>query len=230
MDPTIMPTAAAGDPSWTDTGGFVLALISLLLAIVGSTVGWVQIKRAKADALTAKRQAKAARELADEAKKQTAVAQRSAATAEEHSRTAQDQLEQMRHQTSATLASISPHFEFVYVALSIPMKFNDGRLAQTRRKGHEWRLYNHGGAAAIDVELILAWDPQGVQYGQLELHTIPKDEQRPVKSTRTKLGDIAHARELLESETPFGAIVKYRTIAGVPGEVFVPVVERYERE
>ncbi|ROS46169.1 hypothetical protein [Curtobacterium sp. PhB78] len=152
--------------SWTDTGGFIVALISLVLSIVVAVVGWVQIKSAKTDARAANEQANAAKSQAESAKsfaesahKQTAIAEKAAESARKQASAAIAALE---WETLPQLEVIAgPREELLDYTVDPPVP------AETST----WRVRNIGKAEAIRLTVAMDFDPSGSIHGA---QTIPQ--------------------------------------------------------
>jgi hypothetical protein len=137
-------------PTWTDTGGFILALISLGLAVALAIVGWVQVHDAKQDAKTAKDQADAARRIADEAQRQTAAAEAAAIAAKD--------------QAEAAVAALEwetiPQLEVV--ASKTYTTFGFQGSVRTTVSTSDWIVRNNGKAAAIRLTVELDFGTDSV--------------------------------------------------------------------
>lgn len=152
---TASPSAAPGEgPSWTDTGGFIVALIGLALSIAVAIVGWWQVKGAKEDARTAKAQADAAKVLAGEAEKQTAAAEAAVAAARAQVDIARDQVAEFKRQTEEAQRRNRLEAE---PALAVTVRAKEHRTFDGVHWEPIWQVTNHGRAWARDVALFIDW-------------------------------------------------------------------------
>jgi len=150
-------------------------------------------------------QTKAAQEAASAANEQVAAARRQV-------RAADAQVTEMQTQTRLTLDALEPQLELLCVKTPFVRDPNDGRLARRTLYREEWRLYNHGDAAALRVSAVFNFDRDRVLHGEHSLGAIPARQHLPLRSsTPIRLPDFKEAVTDLNGDAP-AVEVEYDTI------------------
>ncbi|MCE0459126.1 hypothetical protein [Curtobacterium flaccumfaciens] len=192
----------------------VVSILALMVAAVGVPIAISQAKSAKTQA--------------GEAEKQTKTAEDAARSAEEQARSAEAQLSEMQRQTAATLASLEPQLEFVVVKTVRDLIGNDQRLATRKLHAWEWQVINHGGAAALDVEVSPNFDPDSTDHGEMLLGGIAAGESRTLWSRyQHRMPTYPEAVEKLGGGVPSLAVT-FDTIQGEHVVAALDVIIRNE--
>lgn len=150
-------------------------------------------------------QTKAAQEAASAAKEQVAAARRQV-------RAADAQVTEMQTQTRLTLDALEPQLELVCSKTSFVRDPNDGCLARRTLNREEWRVYNHGDAAALRVNAVFNFDRDRVLHGEHLLGAVSPGQYLILRSsTPIRLPDFKEAVTDLGGGAP-AIDVKYDTI------------------
>lgn len=198
-----------------------MAVTSLIISILAFIVTVVGVPIALSQARSAKTQA-------SEAEKQTKTAEDAARSAEEQARSAEAQLREMTRQTDATLASLEPQLEFVVVKTPRDLNENDPRLSMRKLHAWEWRVINHGGAAALDVKVVPNFDPDSTEHGEMILGGLAAGESRTLWSRfQHRMPTYPEAVEKLGGGVPMVAVT-FDTIQGDHAVAALGVVVRNE--